>query len=627
METKLRNRQWKFTLGYLIWIVIAIWLLRSSFSGPQPREVSYSDFMSEVTAGHLEEVRISDRQLIGTLKQEQIKDKDKKNPANSQISSTRIPGLDAGPLVQALEAQHVKFSGTIESPSWWTGLLISWGPLLLLFLIYGLAMWRMQQKGGGGPLSFGRNRAKIHDESERLETRFDDVAGVEEAKSELHEIIDFLKTPQKYQKLGGRIPKGVLLVGPPGTGKTLLARAVAGEAGVPFFSISGSEFVEMFVGVGASRVRDLFEEAKKRSPCIIFIDELDAIGKSRSNGHAFLSNEEREQTLNQLLVEMDGFDSSKAVIIMAATNTPEVLDLALLRPGRFDRQVVLDRPDMREREAILRVHARKLKVAPEVDLQGVAAETPGMVGADLANIVNEAALNAARRGADQIERRDFDQAVDRVTLGFEKKGRLIGRDEKERVAYHEVGHTLVALSVPNADPVRRVSIIPRSIGALGHTLQLPGKDRYLQTEPELEDRIAVLLGGRGAEDIVFAGVVSTGASDDLSRASEMARQMVTRFGMSGQLGNVTYGIARESRFLRTPFVSEEKNYSERTAEQIDVEVRQIIDRQYERVRSILARRRGDLNLIATTLLTKETLEREELERLLTESTPDEVLQA
>jgi cell division protease FtsH len=625
MRNNLRKQQWKFSLGYLIWFAFMIWLIQTTLSPAKPREMSYSDFLAEVKAGHLEDVRITERQLIGTLKKDQLKEKDKKTPVKPQIECSRIPGLDAGPLVQELEAQHVKFSGNIPAPSIWTGLLVSWGPMLLLVLIYFYAMRRMQQKGGG-PLSFGRNKAKIHDESERFDTKFEDVAGVEEAKNELQEIIDFLKTPQKYQKLGGRIPKGVLLVGPPGTGKTLLARAVAGESGVPFFSISGSEFVEMFVGVGASRVRDLFEQAKQRAPCIIFIDELDAIGKSRSAGGTFFANEEREQTLNQLLVEMDGFDSSKAVIIMAATNTPEVLDPALLRPGRFDRQVVLDRPDMKEREAILRVHARKLKVSSEVNLQSVAAETPGMVGADLANIVNEAALNAARRNADQIEMRDFDQAVDRVTLGFEKKGRLIGRDEKERVAYHEVGHTLVALSVPHADPVRRVSIIPRSIGALGHTLQLPGKDRYLQTEPELDDRIAVLLGGRGAEEIVFEGVVSTGASDDLSRASEMARQMVTRYGMSGQMGNMTYGIPHESRYLNTPFGSEEKNYSERTAEQIDTEARQIIDRQYERVKSILTRRRADLNLIATALLQKETLEYEELEKLLAESKPGQVVQ-
>lgn len=614
---KMRPQQWKFTLGYVAWVILTIWFLHSLFTPPQPRMLSYSDFLKEVDAGHLDDVRITETKVFGTLKKDYVKSQKPPNN-NPQIQCDRIPGLDAAPLVQALQTQHVKFSGTIPSGNLWFGFLISWGPLLLLFIIYAVAMRRMQ-KGGGGPLSFGRNRAKIHDASEDLETKFTDVAGVEEAKAELWEIVDFLKNPAKYQRLGGRIPKGVLLVGAPGTGKTLLARAVAGEAGVPFFSISGSEFVEMFVGVGAARVRDLFEQAKAKSPCIIFIDELDAIGKSRSAGAVMLSNDEREQTLNQLLVEMDGFDTSKAVLIMAATNTPEVLDPALLRPGRFDRQVILDRPDLKEREAILRVHARKLQIGLEVDFERIAAETPGMVGADLANIVNEAALNAARRNANQIEMRDFDQAVDRVTLGFEKKGRLISKEEKDRVAYHELGHTLVALSVPNADPVRRVSIIPRSIGALGHTLQLPAKDRYLMTQPELEDRISVLLGGKAAEDVVYNGVTSTGASDDLSRASEMVRQMVMRYGMSDHLGNLTYGVPRESRFLKTAFGEEEKNFSETTAEQIDAEARHISDRLYARVKDILMRRRADLDLIASVLIEKETLEREELEKLLTHS--------
>jgi len=613
MRKHLNKQQWRFTFVYLLWMVLAIWILRATFATPEPRDISYSDFLDEIKAGHLEDVRITERQLIGTLKKKASKDT--KPPQNPHIQCTRIPGLDTAPLVQLLETQKVKFSGTIPTQSWWGGFLVMWGPMLLLFIVYGVAMRRMQK--GGGPLSFGRNRAKIHDESTRFDTNFSDVAGVDEAKNELREIIDFLKTPDKYQKLGGRIPKGVLLVGPPGTGKTLLARAVAGESGVPFFSISGSEFVEMFVGVGAARVRDLFDQAKQRAPCIIFIDELDAIGKSRASGPMYISNDEREQTLNQLLVEMDGFDSSKAVIIMGATNTPEVLDAALLRPGRFDRQVVLDRPDLKEREAILKVHARKVPVGPDVNLENVAASTPGMVGADLANIVNEAALNAARRGASQIDQRDFDYAVDRVTLGFEKRGRLISKEEKERVAYHELGHTLMALSLPNSDPVRRVSIIPRSIGALGHTLQLPSKDKYLLTEPELETRIAVLLGGRGAEDVVFDGVVSTGASDDLERASDIARQMVTQYAMSRSLGNLTYGIRRQSRFLKTPFDSEERNYSERTSEHIDEAVRSIVDRVYAEVLSTLKKRRNDLDRIAAVLIEKETLEREELDELLT----------
>jgi len=617
MPGNLRSQQWKFSLIYLVWVVLAIWWLRSAFAPPQPAEVSYSDFLADVKAGQFDNVRITERRLIGTLKKDLLKGK--KPPPNPQVQCTRIPGLDAGPLVQQLETQNVKFSGTIPQPSWFTDILISWGPLLLLFVIYAVAMRRMQK--GGGPLSFGKNQAKIHDESNRYDTKFSDVAGVEEAKSELAEIIDFLKTPQRYQRLGGRIPKGVLLVGPPGTGKTLLARAVAGEAAVPFFSISGSEFVEMFVGVGASRVRDLFEQAKHRAPCIIFIDELDAIGKSRAGGPAYFSNDEREQTLNQLLVEMDGFDSSKAVIIIGATNTPEVLDPALMRPGRFDRQVVLDRPDLKERQAILEVHGRKLKLASGLNLESIAAETPGMVGADLANIMNEAALNAARRGSSQIELSDLEQAVDRVTLGFEKKGRLISREEKERVAYHELGHTFMALSLPDADPVRRVSIIPRSIGALGHTLQLPTKDRYLLTQPQLEARIAVLLGGRAAEDTVFDGVVSTGASDDLERSSEMARQMVTRYGMSKALGNLTYGIPHQSRFLKTPFATEERNYSEHTSEQIDEEVRVIIDRIYAGVHSYLVTRRGDLDRVSAVLIRKETLERDELEQLLAPPKP------
>jgi cell division protease FtsH len=409
----------------------------------------------------------------------------------------------------------------------------------------------------------------------------------------------------------------VLLIGPPGTGKTLLARAVAGEAQVPFFSISGSEFVEMFVGVGAARVRELFDEAKKKSPCIVFIDELDAIGKSRSSGRGLiLSHDEREQTLNQLLVEMDGFDSTNNVIIMAATNTPEVLDPALLRAGRFDRQVLVDRPDLEGRLAILQVHAKKIRLAPAVDLRTIAARTPGMVGADLANVINEAALLAARRSASEVAQSDLEAAIDRVMLGLEKKSRVMSAEEKRRVAYHEAGHALVALSVPNADPVHRVSIIPRTTGALGHTLQLPTQERYLMTQPQLEDQIAVMLGGRAAEDSVFNGVISTGAADDLRRATELARQMVTRFGMSKRLGNVTYGQPVESRFLSSAFHADARDYSERTAEEIDHEVRRIIDELYDRVKAIIERRRADLDRIVNRLMEKETLNERELDELL-----------
>jgi cell division protease FtsH len=614
------SRFWKSAVIYLIWIALTIWLIRSMYAPPQAKQVSYSDFVSEVNSGKIDQVSIGARKIVGMLKPLPAKGKQpakKPNTASvsNKIEATRVPGLNIAPLVQVLQAKGIKYSGNMPASSQWLDLLLFWGPMLLIFVLIGAFMWRLQKRKGG-PMGFGRTLAKMHDGTDRVVTKYSDVAGAEEAKMELREVVDFLGHPGKYQRLGGRTPKGVLLVGPPGTGKTLLAKAVAGEAGVPFFSISGSEFVEMFVGVGASRVRDLFQQAKRRAPCIIFIDELDAIGKSRAGPQAVPTNEEREQTLNQLLVEMDGFDTSKAVIIMGATNRPEVLDRALLRPGRFDRQVVLDRPDLKEREAILRVHARKLKIGTDVDLKYIAAETPGMVGADLANIVNEAALNAARRNAEQIEQRDFEQAVDRVTMGFEKKGRLISPDEKQRVAFHEVGHTLVALTVPNADPVRRVSIVPRSIGSLGHTLQLPERDRYLLTEPELEDRISVLLGGRVAEDIIYKGIVSTGANDDLERATLLSREMSTRYGMGKHLGSMTYGVSHESQYLKSPFSMEEKNYSERTAEAIDTEVRERIDRLYQRVKTILDGRRADLDLIASALMRQETLEAEEIQKLL-----------
>jgi cell division protease FtsH len=492
-----------------------------------------------------------------------------------------------------------------------------------MLLLIGFWTWVIRTMGrGGDALQFGRNRAKIYNRTQREKATFSDVAGVDESRAELVEIVDFLRNPEKYQRLGGRIPKGVLLVGPPGTGKTLLARAVAGEADVPFFSISGSEFIELFVGVGAARVRDLFDEAKKHAPCIVFIDELDAIGKSRAGVLAGVvgGHDEREQTLNQLLVEMDGFDSSKGVIIMAATNRPEVLDPALLRPGRFDRQVVVDRPDLAGREAILRVHARKIKLADAVDLHVIAARTPGMVGADLANIVNEAALLAARRGAAAVEMRDLEEAIDRITLGLEKRTRVMTPAEKERVAYHETGHALTALSVKHADPVHRITIIPRSIGALGATLQLPTTEKYLLTKPELEDRVAVMLGGRAAEDIIYNGVISTGAHNDLERATETARQMVMRYGMSEGLGNQVFGKPMMGQYLEsTMSFGEQRNFSEHTAERIDEEVAQLIERTYQRVKDILSQRRGVLERITAELQKRETIDREELEKIVSKA--------
>ncbi|HKE27458.1 MAG TPA: ATP-dependent zinc metalloprotease FtsH [Bryobacteraceae bacterium] len=609
------KRQWIFSLLYLTITGVVLWAIAGWNAEPRPKAVPYSQFVEELQASRLDEVRITERQFVAREKAAE----DGK-PA-SWIATDRLPNIDETSIIQQLEAHGVKFSGYIQSSSGLSQLFLWFGPLLLLFGFYGYSMWRM--RNGAGPLSFGRNRAKIYDQSTRFETTFDDVAGVDEAKSELVEIIDFLRTPQKYQRLGGRIPKGVLLVGPPGTGKTMLARAVSGEAHVPFFSMSGSEFVEMFVGVGAARVRDLFEQGKQKAPCIMFIDELEAIGKTRATGpSAFLSHDEREQTLNQLLVEMDGFDSSKGVIIMAATNTPEVLDPALTRAGRFDRQIVVDRPDIKGREEILKVHTRKLRLAPEVDLQVIANRTPGMVGADLANIVNEAALRAARRGADAIGMPDFEGAVDRVTLGFEQRTRLMSPDDKQRVAWHEAGHALVGLLLPHAGVVHRVSIIPRSIGALGHTLQLPIDEKYILTQPELEDRIAVMLGGRAAESIQYNGVVSTGAADDLQKATELVRQMVMRFGMSARLGPLTYGETLTNRFLRMPFTPEERNFSERTAETIDDETRGLMDRQYQRVYKLLQERRDQLEAIVDQLIEKETLERSELESIVAQAPAD-----
>jgi len=444
---------------------------------------------------------------------------------------------------------------------------------------------------------------------------FADVAGIDEARAELMEIVEFLKAPERYRRLGGKIPKGVLIVGAPGTGKTLLAKAVAGEAGVPFFSLSGSDFVEMFVGVGAARVRDLFAQAEKKAPCIVFIDELDALGKARGVGGIMGGHDEREQTLNQLLVEMDGFDTEKGVIIMAATNRPEILDPALLRPGRFDRHVALDRPDLKGREQILRVHTKPVTLSPAVDLSAIAARTPGFVGADLANLVNEAALLAARKGKDAVEMIDFDEAIDRIVGGLEKKTRVMNPKEKETVAYHEAGHALVAESRPYADRVAKISIIPRGVAALGYTQQLPTEDRYLLKKAELLDRLDVLLGGRVAEELVF-GDVSTGARDDLQRATDLARHMVTQYGMSEHLGLATFEEPRSALFLNVPVAQGPRAYSERTAEAIDDEIAKLLTDAHARVRDTLTTRRPELETLAKLLLETEVVDRTALDRLL-----------
>ena len=622
---KLPNRQkTQFSLIYLFIALMVVLSVQSWLRAPQTVDIPMSQFLALVREGKVLKVTLGEREIQGIAKPgalpmpppgpgDRLRALLGPQEGPTAFTTARIPATEDYQIVRELEAAKVEFSGRIESTFWRD--LFSWVvPLIIMAALWLFLMRRM----GGGPtqaLSFGRSKAKIYDRKE-LKTTFADVAGVEEAKAELIEVVDFLKNPKKYQRLGGRIPKGVLLVGPPGTGKTLLARAVAGEADVPFFFLSGSEFVEMFVGVGASRVRDLFEQAKEKAPCIVFIDELDAIGKTRAGNTGFLSgHDEREQTLNQLLAEMDGFDSSKGVIIMAATNRPEVLDAALLRAGRFDRQVVVDKPDVKGREAILLVHARNVKLAPTVDLHVLAARTPGMAGADLANLINEAALLAARKGKDAVDMADLEEAVDRVIGGLERKSRVLSEKERDIVAHHEIGHALVASSLPQADPVHKVTIIPRGVAALGATYQLPLEDRYLLTRSELEDRIAVLLGGRVAEEVIY-GEVSTGAHNDLERATELARLMVMQYGMSEQLGPMTFGGGQQAMFLRGSGLPHEREYSEESARRIDGETRAIIDRIYDRVRDLLTTRKRVLVEAATELKQKETLEGDRLRELL-----------
>ncbi len=615
----------QFSLLYLFIALTVLFAVQGWLVAPRPVEIPMSKFLQLLREGKVEKVSLTEREIRGTLKPgalpppapnagDRLRTLLGADQQQMVFTATRIPAIDDSQLLRELEAAKVEFSGRIES-TFWRDLIFGWVvPLAIMAALWLFLMRRM----GGGPtqaLSFGRSKAKIYDRKE-LKTTFADVAGVEEAKAELMEVVDFLRSPKKYQRLGGRIPKGVLLVGPPGTGKTLLARAVAGEADVPFFFLSGSEFVEMFVGVGAARVRDLFEQAKEKAPCIVFIDELDAIGKTRAGNTGFLSgHDEREQTLNQLLAEMDGFDSSKGVIIMAATNRPEVLDPALMRAGRFDRQVVVDKPDVKGREAILRVHARNVKLAPSVDLHVLAARTPGMAGADLANIMNEAALLAARKGKDAVDMADLDEAVDRVVGGLERKSRVLSEKERDIVAHHEIGHALVASSLPHADPVHKVTIIPRGVAALGATYQLPLEDRYLLTRSELEDRIAVLLGGRVAEEVVY-GEISTGAHNDLERATEMARLMVAQYGMSEELGPMTFGGGAQAMFLRGSGLPHDREYSDATALMIDNETRRIIDRIYDRVRDLVTTKKRVLMVAAAELKLRETLEGDRLRMLL-----------
>ncbi|MDA8137594.1 MAG: ATP-dependent zinc metalloprotease FtsH [Desulfobacteraceae bacterium] len=590
-----------FSLWYFVFIMLFLSYLQQFYFSAKVETIPYSQFKQYIAQDAVNQLTIGPESISGTLK-------GKKNSAGKAERFTTVRVNDPD-LVKDLDDHKIGYSGHYESK--FLSSLLSWIiPLLIFFLIWRFAMKKMST--GMGVMSFSKSNAKIFAESD-TKVSFADVAGIDEAKEELQEVVEFLSTPEKFQKLGGRIPKGVLLVGPPGTGKTLLARAVAGEAKVPFYSISGSEFVEMFVGVGAARVRDLFSQAAAQAPCIIFIDELDALGKARGmnimGGH-----DEREQTLNQLLVEMDGFETNKGVIIMAATNRPEILDPALLRPGRLDRQVLVDRPDINGREAILEIHSKNVRLSPDVDLRQIAGRTPGFVGADLANIINEAALLAARNNKEMVELSDFDEAIDRVVAGLQKKSRVMNAHEKKIVTFHESGHAIVAESVEYADPVHKISIIPRGIAALGYTQQQPTEDRYLMTRSQLLDRLAVLLGGRVAEELVFEEI-STGAQNDLQRASDIARSMVTEYGMSDRLGLVSYERQRQPMFMPTGF-SPAANYSEAKAAQIDEEVERFVEEAHQRVRKILTERRSVLDDLAHLLSEKESVQGEELRKML-----------
>ena len=584
-----------YVLGFLMLMALAqVWFLP-----PAGSQISYSEFKTAIRGGQVAEVTVGEQTIRGTY--------------NRDVNGTRnfnTARIEDPKLLEELDAATVKYTG--EQVNRWLPEIIGWMiPILLLFALWSFFVRRMSG-AEGGVMSFARSKHRVFAEDD-VKVSFADVAGVDEAEQELKEIVEFLRMPKKYTALGGRIPKGVLLVGPPGTGKTLLARAVAGEAKVPFFSLSGSEFVEMFVGVGAARVRDLFSQAEQKAPCIIFIDELDALGRARVQS-PMGSHEEREQTLNQLLAEMDGFDSRKAIIIMGATNRPEVLDPALLRPGRFDRQVLVDKPDVKGREEVLRIHTKQVKLSGNVVLKVVAARTAGFAGADLANLVNEAALLAARNDKTAVEMSDFDEAIDRLIAGLEKK-RVMSQKEREIVAYHESGHALVATYLPGMDPVHKISIVQRGFGALGYTMQLPLEDRYLLQRRDLLNQLAVLLGGRTAEEIAL-GEISTGAQNDLQRATDIARAMVTEWGMSDTLGAVNYDGHKRSKFLDIPIGPERGAYAEDTARLIDAEVKRIMGDAHGEARQILSAHREMLETVTRRLLDQEVMEGDELRAIL-----------
>lgn len=598
----------QFYKNISLWLVISLMmiLLFNMFNKPRPtaEKINFSDFIAQVDAGKITAITLQGNEISGKFEGKDGKEFRSYKPYSDADLTKKL--LDKKVTIIA-KPEEEKFS--------WFSIFISWFPLILLVGVW-IFFMRQMQAGGGKAMSFGKSRAKLLTESQ-VKITFEDVAGIEEAKEELNEIISFLKDPKKFTKLGGRIPKGVLLMGPPGTGKTLLARAIAGEAGVPFFSISGSDFVEMFVGVGASRVRDLFLQGKKSAPCIIFIDEIDAVGRHRGAGLGG-GHDEREQTLNQLLVEMDGFESNEGVILIAATNRPDVLDPALLRPGRFDRQVVVPRPDVKGREMILKVHAKKVPLADDVDLAVIARGTPGFSGADLANVVNEAALLAARVDKTTVESIDFDNAKDKVLMGVERRSMVISDEEKKSTAYHEAGHTLVARMIPGTDPVHKVSIIPRG-RALGVTMQLPLEDKHSYSRETLMARITVLMGGRAAEDIIFKSF-TTGAGNDIEQATEIARKMVCEWGMSDKLGPLSFGKKDEQIFLGRE-MSTHKNYSEATAVEIDSEIRLLVDSSYARALSLLQDNIQNLHNLSACLIEKENLTGPEVDAIIANGEP------
>lgn len=597
MDKKQQYNLYYFAVAFALLFAFQLWLGYRSVV-----EISYSELQQHLTNKNIVEVTITESQVEGRFVAPQ-------NGADYFVALRVDPEM-----AQMFEDAGVKITGGTDEN--WLSSILSWVlPMLLLYGLWMLVFRGMAERGGlGGLTNIGKSKAKVYIET-KTGVSFKDVAGVDEAKAELKEIVSFLKDKEKYSRLGARIPKGILLVGPPGTGKTLMARAVAGEAGVPFFSISGSEFVEMFVGVGAARVRDLFEQARKAAPCIIFIDELDALGRARSAFGGMGGGDEKEQTLNQLLSELDGFDPRVGIVLLAATNRPEILDPALLRAGRFDRQVILDRPDKIGREAILKVHLKKVTVAKGIKPDQIAALTPGFTGADLANLVNEAAIFATRRGGETVTMDDFTAAVERLIAGLERRSRVLRPEERERVAYHEMGHALVAATLPGADPVHKVSIIPRSVGALGYTMQRPTEDRFLITVSELRDRMAVLLAGRAAEDLV-TGEFSTGAADDLAKVTDIARQIVTRFGMSANLGQAVLEEQRQAYLGQDFTQTSKRDYSEDTAREVDLEIRALISESYDHAKSILAERRDDLQAGAVLLLEKETITPEDFPPLV-----------